>query len=57
MKMTNSLLNQWILEFKQKSSQFGVEKENKMMPEPEINYGMITKDFEPIILVMPPTAF
>ena len=56
MKMTNSLLNQWILEFKQKSSQFGVEKENQMMPEQEINYGMMTKEFEPIILVMPPTA-
>ena len=49
-KIPNSLLSQWIFEFKHKCTQFGVRKYQEERTE-EL---MISPEFKPIILVMPP---
>lgn len=51
-KMTNSLLNQWILEFKQRSCQVGVNRVPDL--EPKLELPPPIKDFIPIILINPP---
>lgn len=48
-KITNSIFNQWIADFKQKSSQIGLELEKRWGEPPEIKF------FTPTILVLPPS--